>query len=457
VAVGDFDTYYPQNPWEGIEQNKRPWYVPELYRVWRQATVYNRFVTTQFNMNGPRASEMYFDTLLLPHADNDPLGLRDMWANAAYMDSKRRKITFTRYGGKFSLNRYEERVNYWLLNGRAGLVNIISGDNGLGYHMVEVLEKLARNAFLSAPPRALYGTSTGVNFNDITTSDTVTTALIDDVILGMKERGVPTQQTGNGSPGSLVCITTPGVLRDLRYESSQAGNENAWIDVMKYADGVRVIRGEVGSYHGVRFIESNRACLYNAGGDLLQTTIKAAVSVGDGSPDPATTLVDGVEYVGQPSAVHYIAVDDVTGFNVGDLVTIHVDRTSKYGVTNGLDFTDGKAMNRRIVAIDAGNNRMSFDEPITINLTTDLGSGVYGYVTKARNIHTMLFLAMPNGVVQGVSQPPLIHMPPPIDDFDMIYRFTWDAYLGYTVFEKDAFEVAYVAGSNRLVGPRHIR
>lgn len=447
MATGDFDQHYSQNPWANIEQNKRPWYVPELYKVWRQATVYNKFITTQFNMNGPKADTMYFDTLLLPNANNNPIGLRDIWANASHMDSKRRKITFTRYGTKMSLNRYEDLVNFWLMDGRAGLARIISGENGLGYQMVEVLEKLARNAFLSNPPRSHYGTGSGTKFNTITSSDKVSTDLIENIIQGMKERGLPMMQTGDGTPGRLVCVTTPGVIADLRKESLNAGVSSAWLDVHRYQGQTSIINGEIGIYHGVRFVESNRACLYNAGRITVQTAIKSPASAGDGSPDPANSPVDQIEYVGQPSATHFITVADTTGFAANQIVTIHVARTSANGVSNGVDFTDGKTLTRRIIEVVDGTT-LTLDEPLTEDFTVDLGGTVYGYVTLGRNVHSAMFTAFSNGVVQGVHTPPTLHTPPPVDDFDMIYRFSWDAYMGYTIFEKEAFYSAFMAGTN---------
>jgi hypothetical protein len=148
-------------------------------------------------------------------------------------------------------------------------------------------------------------------------------------------------------------------------------------------------------------------------------------------------------------------VDDTTGFAIGDIVTIHADRTNANGVTNGVDYTDGKMQVRRIVAISGTTGgTLSFDRPILEPLTTDLGGGVYGYVTKGRHVHSMLFIAGNDGVVQGVAQPPMIHTPAPVDDLGMIYRFTYDMYSGWQAFNKHAFEVAFVAGSNRVTGPR---
>lgn len=450
--------YYPQNPWQGVGTKERtPWYYPALYDEYQRQTIYNRFVSMQFNHNGPRATELVISSLLMPHANHDPIGVRDMWLNASYMDTFNRRIKFNRYGGKMSLNRYDDMITYFQKNNVRGLYNIIN--NGLGFMMTRQMDKLARDAFFKSP-FAMYGdgagTWGGTNFSAIDDTDVVTTELLEDIRLGLKERDVPAAVSEAGLLGQeIICITSPGVLRDLRFEASSAANANAFIDVMKYANPSSILRGEVGTYHGIRFIESNDAVLYNAGALVHQADITAPALAGDGAPDPSTTAVDTVEYVGQTDATHSIVVDDSSGFDIGDIVTIHVDRTNANGVTNGLDFTDGKATNRRIVSIPDGTH-IVLDRPIMEDFKNDLGSGVYGYVTLARNVHTMLFLASRDGVVMGVAQPPTIHTPRPIDDLDMIYRVSFDSYMGWQPFNKNGFEVVYLAGSNRVTGPRYL-
>ena len=453
-----FDVNYPQNPWLAVETKERtPWYVPDLYRVFQRAAIYNRFVSTMFNHNGPRATELVLTSLLMPHGNHDPIGVRTQWLDSSYMDSFARKITFSRYGGKLSMNRYDDLVTYWRMDGVRGLRRIIN--EGLGFMITTFLDKLARDAFF-ASPFAMYGdgagTWGGTSFAGIDNNDYMTTDLIQQITLGLKERDTPGMVSGEANLGkSLVCITTPGVLYNLRNEASSGGNSNAFIDVMKYQKGAQIIRGEVGMYQGVRFVETNNAILYNCGDITVQTTVTAAVNAGDGSPDPASTAVDSVEFVGQTAATHSVTVADTTGFTVGDFVTIHVDRTSSFGVTNGVDYRDGKLINRRIVNISGTTGgTLSFDRPIMEDFTTDLGSGVYAYVTLATNIHTAAFMAGNDGVAMGVAQAPIIHTPPPVDDLEMIYRFSWDAYLGYQAFNKNAFEVAFLGGSNRIVGAK---
>lgn len=358
-----------------------------------------------------------------------------------------------------ALHKYDELISYWQKNGRAGLRPII--DNGLGYMMVQIMDKLARNAFLYGALSGGYnlvGSSTG-DFSDLDATEKMTTQLLDSVHLGMQYRDVPYANSTSGVPGQLLCITTPGVYYDLQQEATEVGNANAFIDIKKYADPRSVLNKEVGTYHQVRFLVTPDAMLWNCGPLVHQASIKAAVSAGDGAPDPSTTSVDGVKNVGQITGdgtiKRYIQLDtgDAANFAVNDMVTIHVDRTSTFGVTNGVDFRDGKLVVRRVVAVDTDTDRIQLHQPVMEDFDTDLGGAVYGYVSKGQHVHTALFIGGSDGVVQGVAQPPRIHTPAPIDDFESMYRVSFDSYMGYQMFEPEVFEVWYGAGSHKVKGP----
>jgi hypothetical protein len=450
----DINLQYPQNPWASVETKERqPWYFPELYRVFARQAIYNRFVTQEFNFNGPRATELVISSSLMPHANHDPIGLRQAWLDSSYMDTFNRRIRFSRYAGKMSYNRYDDKITFFQKDGVAGLSRIIN--EGFGHMMSHQMDKQARDAFFRSPYAYFKADGSGSNFASITTSDKATANLLQDIQLGLQTRDNPLGAYEEGGFPEVICVTSPGVIYDLRREQSTSTNKATFIDVNQYSNPQRIIAGELGTYYGTRFVASNSAMLPNVGTIDTQSTITAPVNVGDGAPDPETTAVDGVEFVGQPNATHYITVADSDGFDVGDYVSIHALRTNAFGVTNGADYRDGKFMSLRIVA-KSGNN-LTFERPIMEPFTTNLGSGVYGYVTKATHIHTMLFLYGGDGVVRGVSQPPIVHNPKPFDDLEMFYRVTWDGYYGYTPFNKNAFEVAYVAGSHRLIGPTYTR
>lgn len=447
MAVGDFGLYYPNHPWAGLDKNQRQWYDPILLNEWRTRVVYNQFVTARQSLAGVRAKTMTITRLLDLHPDFSEINLRQLWLPASHFDSEEVSITFSRYGGKVAYHEYDDIITYWQQDNVAGVSRIVN--RGLGLHMVDVFDYLARNAFLQGAYSMYAGTAS--NFATIGTSDTVDTEYIEDIHLGMRFREVPFTVQAESGVGNIVCITTPGVLHDL-----QRQDDEGWLTTMQYADPTRLLNYEVGMYKNVRFIGTPRAVLYNCGTVTKQCTITTAVNAGDG----AAATVDGVWSPGQTSATNYLQLSAFSAgeFAVDDIVTIHTQRTSAKGVTNGVDHTDGLLHNRRVVSVDADNNQITLDRPIMVDLTDDLtGSGVYGYVTKGRHIHTSTFIGGMDGVVMGVGRSPRLHTPRPVDDFDQMYRFSWDAYTGYNVFQPKVFEVLYSAGSYRFKGNRVVQ
>jgi hypothetical protein len=161
--------------------------------------------------------------------------------------------------------------------------------------------------------------------------------------------------------------------------------------------------------------------LWNAGAVIVRAPIAAAHTAGDGSSD--SRKVDGTYLTGQGSdgITHYIQLGAATSgslptIQVNDIVTIHKTTTSAYGITDGVDFNEGTAMNRRVVAIDTDTRRITLDVPIMIDYDTDLGGGVYGYVTLGRNVHSSIFVGGQQALVGGVAQPARFYSLNPIDD-----------------------------------------
>lgn len=447
----DYSTHLSQNPWEAIASKERsPWYVPSLYEVYERESIYNSFVSTAFNHNGPRAEEMRITSLIQPHANFDPIGFRQDFLDTSHVDSFERRIRFQRYAGLISLNRYDDRITYWQQNNVAGLERIIQ--SSLGSHMTRVLDKVARNAFLQAPI-AYYGDGSVSDFSGITTSMTAKVAILKAIRLGLKGRDTKgfVDPTKNGYLPAVVCVTTPGVVYDLQNELDSGNKHDTFIEVNRYANPNVIMNGEIGTFYGIRFVETNDALLRNVGTIIAQTAVTAPIAVHDGAPNPSTTAVDRVEYVGQAAAKHYIEVGDTTGISVNDVVTIHTIRTNDFGVTNGVDYRDGKAHDRRVVS--KTSTTLTFDTPILEPFDTDLtGTGVYGWVTKGRNIHSMAFIADVDGVVMGVSEPPTLEYTPPMGHLKMYHHWAWQTYMGWQPFNKKAFEMAFVAGSTREYG-----
>jgi hypothetical protein len=110
-----------------------------------------------------------------------------------------------------------------------------------------------------------------------------------------------------------VCIIPPGVTHTFRKSLASASSNEASMfrDASIYA-GAR-LNYEIGTFSGVRFVEApsdrfgiNPAVLYNVGTITAQHAVVEPIKATDGAPDPETTKVDDVWFVGQKQAKHYI-------------------------------------------------------------------------------------------------------------------------------------------------------
>jgi hypothetical protein len=456
MATGDFDLYYSSDPWSSVSQNQQTWLDPFLATMFRRRSTFAPTLTFVKDLKAVNATKIVVSQILDPHPDTTALSVRQIWMPASHIDSRNREITFSRYGGKVAYTKYDELVNFWKQDGQAGMRAIMN--RALGVHMMDVLDILARNAYIAGAVATGYVLYAGgaTDFNTIESTDLYDPSLGADIQLGLQLRNTPMALSPDGTRNSVVCFTSPGVIYDIQ-------DNEGWTDVVKYANPTALLNYEAGEYKGIRYVGDPRCILWNCGAVIASAPISAAAHAGDGAPDPATTKVDGTYLVGQTTntVVHYIDVGafitgDIGDWLVNDIVTLHVTRTSAFGVTNGVNYAEGTLMNRRIVSIDVGNGRICLDQPIMIDYATDLGAGVYGYVTKAQNIHASIFVGARDGIVVGVGQAPQTHTPPPVDDFDSVYRFSWDAFMGYQPYNPEVFEVCFSAGSYRVKGARGV-
>jgi len=445
MATGDFDLYYSDTPWEAIDKNQRAWYDPDLVSIFRNRAVFASAIPFVKNLGAVNATSMVVSQFMDPHPDFTALSMRQIWMPASHVDIRNVTINFSRYGGKVAYHEYDDIINYWKVNKRAGLRRILQG--ALGVHNIEVMDMLARNAFISGAYDSGYKmfAGGGSDFSDLSTSDKFSPDIALDIWLGMANRGVASALGANGAANSIICYTTPGVIYDIQKNASASD----WLSASEY---LSINRYEVGMYKNVRFVQAPQAMLYNCGPVTVQPTVTSAITAGDGAPDPASATVDNTYAVGQSSSgiTNYITLDAVTSLVVGDTITIHKTRTSDFGVTNGVDYREGTLHNRRIISISGLN--ITLDRPIMVDFSTDLGSGVYAYVTKGRHVHASIFVGGPQGIVAGVARAPRYHAPPPVDDFEQVHRFSWDSYMGFNTYAPEQFEVVFSAGSFRVKG-----
>jgi len=336
----------------------------------------------------------------------------------------------------------------------------------LGQNVVRKFELLARNAYLSGPKTfwtyAWDESDRPTSFATIESTDVFNIDIVNEWNLRLGNTGSPV--IPGDSASAKLAIMPPGVVYDFYKGLADAATNEAqmWRDAKLYAG--QELRYELGSYKGVRFMQhpndrygQNNSILYNCGVIAKQYGITSPIQRGDGSPDPETTKVDDVWMVGQKDVTHYIQLEtaDLSGFAAGDIVTIHTVRTNAYGVTNGVDPLSGKTIQRRVVAVDDGNNRLAFDRPIMREYTApfyatsdDGGAGTfYAFVTKARHIGFVLVLGSRGGIMGEVARPIKFYEPKPIDDFESVWRYVWDIVAGWNLWEPNMFECHFCAVS----------
>lgn len=427
---------YGDTPWADFETNQRAYYVPDLLEIYRHRSLWTNIVDYVVDLSAQRTGQIIFTQPIPPEFNTGTIDVRQLWLPDLYFDTLQIVITTERYGDKMHLHKYDDMITYWRQNRKQGLRNIIR--SMMGPHMIGSLDMLARNAFLGADSLQVSFSNGKTGFHDLLATDTFEVGVARAVQL---KAGYTPDPINN----PVVGIISPSAVYTVRND-----NNGEFISRLQYGDPPRLLNYEIGVYEGVLFQQHWSVTLWNVGAILAQTTITAPVQRGDGAPDPNTTQVYGVYKVGQPNATHYVQVADVTGFTVGDRVTLHTARATANDTMSTLDgvvWNHYQNRERMIVSIDALNNRLVFDKPILDDYySTDLGGGVYGYVTLARPVHAAVFIKGPRAVVAGVTQPPQVYQPAPYDDTEAIYRIAWDAYMKYQMFRPERVEIYFHAG-----------
>lgn len=424
-------------PWSGLDMNQWDEWVPELLPAYQKKSVFFQMVDYQVDLGALRTGKVHFTQRLDPEPNISVVDNRAIWLPQLYVDSRSIDVTASRYGGKVQLHEYDDMITRWRQNGSAGLRTIIT--DVLAQNMIQTLDRLARNAFLSS---FFVNFSGGVSgFTALTTAQTFEEGIA-------RQQQMAAEYAGLNNP--IFCLTAPAATYTLKSQSSSG----EWVDRSKYAQPGALVNYEIGSYEGVRFATHPDLTLWNCGVVTKQAMITASVTAGDGSPDPESTDVDGAWRVGQAGATHGVSYTDGTGtLAVGDYVTLHRERSSAgvMGVANGVKWDSVYNIERRIVAVSGG--KVYFDKPVmSDDFSTEVTTGIYGYMTVGRPVHAALFIKGPQSVVAGVIRPPRTHTPPAIDDTESIFRFSWDAYLGYAPFYTDRFSVYFYTGPVAIPG-----
>lgn len=464
--MSTYESFYDINPVAVVDQNQWTDRIAEVAMQFKQQPViYTPLIDWSDRTSQTGAQTTMYTEMLEGDTDFDPIPLTANYINTPHgVDSRARTLTTSRYGDKVQLHESSNIFQMWRMSGGRDWRPLLR--TILGQNVVRKFEMLARNAFLLSPTSfwtyAWDNSDRPTSFASIESTDKFNIDIVNEWHLRLGNTGTPV--VPGDTAAAKVAIMPPGVVYDFMTSLAAASTNEAamWRDAKLY--GGQELKYELGSYKGVRFVQvpndrygMNHSILYNCGAITKQYGVNAPIEMGDGAPDPETTKVDSVWYVGQKAVTHYIQLEDFADqdFLVNDIVTIHVARTASYGVTNGVNPLSGKTIQRRVVSVDHSNNRLAFDRPIMFNYTAPFNatsqSGAagtyYAFVTKARHVGMVLVMGSRGGIMGEVARPIKFYEPKPIDDFESVWRYVWDIVAGYNLWDPHMFELHFCAVS----------
>jgi hypothetical protein len=445
---------YSDNMWYQLESLKDPVIQMQLLQRWRAGSIWRQYSPTQVAMRTPTGAiseTMTWKGIFDMEPTPEPVGLRQIWYPNNYTDTWSKQINLLPYADKVALHEYDDRVQAYLFNGRAGLKNIAA--TLLGQSATVFQDILIRNAYLDHPYPRFTGAATDFSGIDDTATYWFDPTIAGDIWMDLAYQGHPMAQNpnGNGAGGTMICLTTPSVINNIQ---QQVGNE--WYTLYMQANPGALLQYEVGMYKNVRYAAHPLNVLWNCGDIITRAALDNAYGPGDGAGGAG--LVDGVYTVGQSTTTGVVqwienTVDvafPVGAFVVGDIVTIHQTVTADFGVTDGVDYREGTARRRRIVAIGDGvtgpAGALTFDRP----LYHEFPAG--SFITRAQDIHPSVFMAGPGGCVTGVGQPIEAYPMDPIDDARAIWRFIWKGLFKTQLFMPEVYEVFFSGGTRPTRG-----
>ena len=459
-----FATHYYLEPWSGWDLNQRDWYVPELIMEAQQSSFYSQMVATRVDPSTKGTGKMIWTGLFRPEPNWNSVDNHSYWVEKMHPAGWQQEITMETHSGGMGLHKFDPMVTFWEQSGAGGRQNVlrqITRDFVAG-GIVKHLEWLILGAYSRKNPGFIVGHNWTDGLAALTNTDTY------DIDIS-KKIGLDFEYA-NPQPGYLPSTTvylSPGQAHAIRTDDTK------WIDVYKYTDfGIRrAMNWEIGAYPGAgRFLRHPMATLYNMGPQTAQIPVTAAIVPGEGSPDPSTTNVRQILKVGQASGVtrRYVQCAAPASWNVnagsagwanievGDVLTIFTVPTAAgvtitddewpFNVQHAPNPWDGTLSFRQVVSVDSVNHRIAFDQPIQKEYETDLGGGVYAYISKGLHIHQALHVDAPGAVVGAFAQPPTVMFPPAVDDRLAQFRVTYDFFGKYNMFMPQRYHVVYSAG-----------
>lgn len=396
---------------------QRAYYEEMLLETIRMKSILVPFARKKVDFAAKAARTMTFTEIYDLEPNWNTTTEQNIWFKGGSLDSRTVSLSLEMHHDVIKWGDYTPMFHYF----SESFDNIVRSK--VGQQISDVMDILMRNALLEHPYPSYAGAATSratLGVGDLFDPD-----VAEDVRAHLEDHDVPgVVSTEDGGP-TLLCVTSSRVIHDIRTGGV------TWLDVQNYQGTGRKFTAEAGSWAGTRFLKTNRMRLRNAGAVNAQAQLSAPTVPGQGS----AATVDTVYSPGQTGSTPYVAVDSVAGFVVGMYVTIH-----KQSLGTAVLDSDGSQEVRRVVAIDVGNNRLSFDKPLLKDhAATD-------YVTNAIDVHASIFLGGPS-VVLGIAENPWIYELPKFDDANYVNRLGWRGMMKFQQFRPEFYEVHYTAGS----------
>lgn len=405
----------------------RPYYDQLLLETLRNNAVFWPYVQMKYDMQAKATGQMIFTEVYDTEPNWNPRSESDYFLSGAQVGSRSVTLQMAIYGEVMKFTDYSEIVNFFNNGNFRGLIN-----GKLGINLTETLDILAMNAMMDSPFVTYAGGKTRFT---MTAADVYDPDLGELAYIHLQERLIPGLINPNGGEPTVVGITSPRVIHDIRTGTS---SQTKWIDTVKYAlPNMKLLSHEMGQWGGVRYVKSTRLRRYNYGAVTNQSTLTAPTVAQQGG---AASVFGVYTTAADATAARYVTVTSGSGFAIGQRVTIHSGTVYDSDGAGGKapSKTDGTQEHRLIV--DIQTNNIFFDKP----LLKPHAAG--DYVTKGVDLNFSIILGG-QSIAAGVGEMPTLVVPPKTDDLQMVNRLGWRSFMKVQMFRPEWTEMIVTGGS----------
>jgi hypothetical protein len=474
--MSEVDRYLSVNPTFPWDKNKWSEYDAAVDTRFHQTDIFFSPLINNVQMpKGVGLNQYYFTgrELIQAHHNANAIGWYDHFIDSFYVDTREKSLQSRyRYAVKSQYDEFDELVTRFGIDpsnpgsgDEPGFIKAVMQEQLLD-GVRSITERIARNAHLQYIPNLFMGDGTAFSattwdFSDMDLTDTFKFDIkfLEEMSLRMSFRCEDTlHKWGNYAqpvPGDqfrnnvLVMVPT-SVMYDIW--NSEALE---WLINLRQLTDERIINGGEVQYRKITISDYGHGMImWNVGNITRQVVVTSPIKWGDGAPDPATAKVDNVWVTGQGSAdiTHYVqcaAGSTMSDFVKGDIVTLHTKRTSSWGVTNGVDPTDGETFEFEVYSVDDANDRITFRKPITYAYDKLLPEGGgYAYITKAQNVYPVYCIGSRGAIANAQRTPWRFYRPTDTHrDFPSTVRVSADWRCEHQLWNPDLVEIVFCSGS----------